>query len=91
MLIPERMLLHMLNTGEYTEDRVAGTITVIISKDEIYTAHVDAVWTELQNFIRVMNEQSKGVEGLMAEGVMTEEQVKECHAHDNCGHDHATK
>lgn len=89
MLIPEKMLLHMLNTGEYVEDREAGTITVIISKGEVYTAHVDEVYTELMNFIRVMNKRSEGVGDLMNTFVETDPNAP-VEKHD-CGHEHHTK
>lgn len=60
--IPERALLHLLNTGEYVEDREANTITVVVSGGEVYVLDVDDVWLSLKHFAAVMNERSDRLE-----------------------------
>lgn len=97
MLIPERMLRHLLETGEYEEDRQAGTITVYYNAKESDTAHVDNVWTELMNFIKVMNEKAgpedvEGLEGLFVSAkVMSDEEVRLSECEHGCKHDHDKK
>lgn len=82
-MIPTNALRHILNTGEYSEDHEHGTITIIVSANEIYTIPVEILLIELKKFTDYHNKKTDGLEAEMEELFVKGEK----HSHDECEKD----